>query len=124
MRYELILPNYVPVSLNRLTRGRFRARVKLAKADKQLVGVYFKQSGIPPATGQRRVSLVITVGPGERRTDPDAQWKGLLDSLVACGALKNDSAVWLSLGGVEWERAETAAGRRTVIVLEDLEDER
>jgi hypothetical protein len=122
-RHELVIPNWTPATLNQLTRGRFSDRVKLAKADKEMVGTYFKMSDIPGATTPRRVSLKITVGPGERRCDPDGLWKSSLDALKACGAIVNDSAVWVQLGGIEWERAETMAGRQTLIILEDLESE-
>jgi hypothetical protein len=112
----LLLPGFVPTSLNRLTRGRRRDRIRLARGDRDIIRWHARLSGVPPATGPRRVSLVITLPPGERRCDPDAYWKSLLDGLRACGLLVNDSARWVVLGGIDWERGP----RRTAVVLEDL----
>lgn len=112
----LTLPGFTPTPLNRLMRGRRRDRIRLAKADHDLVCYYAREQGIAKAECPRRVSVEITVAPGQRRCDPDGVWKGLLDSLVAARLLVNDSARWVQLGDVTWGRGE----RRTVVTLEDL----
>src|SRR5262245_1377474 len=99
--HQLVIPQFVPTPLNQLMRGRRRDRIRLAKGDRELVGYYARLSGIPPATGKRRVSVEATM-PG-RRPDPDAILKSLLDALVAAELLRSDSSRWCQLGDVTIE---------------------
>jgi Holliday junction resolvase RusA-like endonuclease len=74
---------------------------------------------VPGATGQRRVSLSVTLAPRRRQPDADAYDKVLLDSLVRCGLLCDDNAKGI-LGrmSVEFLRGKTSETR---ITLEDVE---
>lgn len=86
-------------------------------SDKQMIAVYGLK--VPKATGKRRVSLIWTLGKGGKRVDEDNTQKSILDALVACGLLRDDSAKWLEWGGVTFNRAATKA---LTIILEDLPD--
>lgn len=90
---------------------------RLKRQDKNRIGFYFRVSGIPRATTKRRVSLQLIYGKGERKHDPDAFWKSVLDALVHAGALKNDTDRWVEVAPVVYGRAER---RETIITLEDL----
>lgn len=117
MKHTLTIPDFVPTTLNVLMRGRLRVRMQKARADRELIGYYALWSGIPKATGKRRVSLHVTAQKG-RLPDPDGLLKGALDSLVACGLLLDDDAARCELGAVTVVRG---AKRETVFILEDKE---
>ena len=119
MIHRLVVPGFVPTPLNRLMRGRRRDRIRLAKGDRELVSYYARSSGIPPATGKRRVSIEVTM-PG-RRPDPDAILKSLLDALVAAELLRSDSSRWCQLGDVTIELGDQ---RQTVVTLQDIPGDR
>jgi hypothetical protein len=89
----------------------------MKKADRNMVGGYCLVGRVPAADGKRRVSLEITLAPGQRACDPDSQLKSLLDSLVAAGVLKNDSHLWCECAPVTFARGPK---RSTKITLEDL----
>jgi hypothetical protein len=116
-RHVLTIPGWHPNTVNQLLRS-VRERIRLKKADRQLIATYARLAGIPPAAGKRRVSLCITLGPGQRAADPDAYWKSLLDALVQCGQLVDDNRQGCELGEVAFERG---GERKTTIMLEDLE---
>jgi hypothetical protein len=107
----------LPPSLNVLTRGRLRSRMRQSASWGTAVAVLAREAAIPHAAGRRRVSLLLTYPPARRRHDPDAFWKAVLDGLVCCGLLVNDSARWVALGPVEYARGEHES---TEIILEDL----
>ena len=115
MTWQFAIPQFVPTALNALMRGRRRDRIRLAKGDRELVTYYARSSGIPPATGKRRVSIKVSM-PG-RRPDPDSILKSTLDALVAAGLLRTDSSRWCQLGDVTVEHGDE---RQTVVRLEDL----
>jgi len=60
--------------------------------------------------------LIIGLKPKQRACDPDSYNKDLLDSLVACELLVNDSHKWVVIEPVEYQRGEM----KTIITLRDL----
>lgn len=116
MIWTVTIPNYVPVSLNRLTRGRIRDRIRLGKLQRAVVSAYCLLERVPKALGRRRVRLLVTQRRG-RLADPDNLLKAMLDSLVGCDMLRDDSARWC-----EWEMPVVQRGLcdETTIILEDL----
>jgi hypothetical protein len=112
----LVVPDWHPATVNQLLAG-VRQRIRLKKADLEMVGTNAHLAGVPKATGKRRVSLRITLAPCQRGADPDAFWKSTLDSLVHAGLLVDDSREWVQLGTVTFDRG---PGRSTVISLKDL----
>lgn len=82
----------IPAHTSRLNEllGNWRRAAARKKRDRQLVALACLAAGVPPAEGKRRVSLIVGLGP-RQRCDPDCWHKSLLDSLVACKVLRNDS---------------------------------
>lgn len=93
-------------------------RCKLKKRDREWIGALAKVNGLVPATGKRRVSLLITLAKGKRRPDEDAWWKSILDSLFKAKMLVQDSPKWCKTGDVTYERT---GKNGMVITLEDIE---
>lgn len=115
--HRLVLPHFTPATLNALMRGKLRTRINRGKGDRELVCYYAAQSGIPKATGKRRVSLEVTLGPRQRRADVDAYWKGMLDSLQHAGLIVSDDWAWCVIGDLTYHRGPE---RCTVVVLEEI----
>ncbi len=116
MKHTIMIPGWAPVTLNQLIGRHWRVVARLKKSDRQTVALYARD--VPRATGKRRVTLRLTLAPRQRATDPDASWKVLLDSLVACGALVNDNRQNVELAPVEFVRGKA---RVTEIFLEDID---
>ena len=118
MRYEFTIPDFTPRSANEYTFAKVGTRIRKKKGDRDLVAHYAQQSGIPKATGKRRISLIVTLAKGGRAVDPDNAWKGLLDGCKQAGLLVNDSHKWVELGEYTIRRGER---RSTLVILEDVE---
>lgn len=116
MTHRLTIPGLAP-TVNRLMRGTIRRRIRIAKAWRFAVAVCAVRDRIPHATGKRRVSLEITLGPRQRGPDPDNLWKANLDALVHAHLLIDDDRHHVELGPVEYGRGPAA---ETTVVLEDL----
>lgn len=114
---KLAIPGFQPATLNELLRG-WRQAAKLKKRDRRVIGMYAMIAGIPKATGKRRVTLTIILGPRQRGADVDAWWKSTLDALKHCGAITDDDRHGVELAPVRYERGPE---RGTVIELEDVD---
>ncbi len=114
--HRLFIPNWRPVSLNEIVGRNKYAIHRIKKNDREMVGTYAANCVIPKATGKRRVSLEIVLGPRQRQHDPDALFKVLLDSLKQCRRLVDDSPKWCELGAVTYRRDGEPG---TTIVLTD-----
>lgn len=113
--YRIEIPCHT-ARLNELL-GCWRKAARLKRRDRQTVALACLAARVPPAEGKRRVSLIVGLGP-RQRCDPDCFHKSLLDALVRCGALRNDSSAWVELGPVEMARAPRPM---MTVVLEDLD---
>ena len=122
MKHELWIPQWKPVLLNQLLYKHRHVVRGLKQKDQELIARYFRHYDVPPATGKRRVSLRIILKPRGQSGDYDGPWKVLLDGLVKCGALIDDSPEHVQLGNIEYERG-TAENWGTWIILEDIESE-
>lgn len=111
------IPNWHPAPLNQLLGGHWARAARRKKTDRRMIEAYCYLAQVPRATGKRRLSLTIVLAPGQRACDPDAYHKALLDGLVHCGALRNDSHRWVELAPVQFERGKN---KTTRIVLEDV----
>ena len=113
--HVLTIDGWRPVSLNRLLRAHWARRRALKRLDRDLVALHALALGVPRAAGRRRVTVRVEA----RGTppDPDAALKSLLDALVACGQLIDDSGEWCELGPPTAVRGRED---RTVVTLEDL----
>lgn len=119
VRHTLILPGFIPTSINELLSASVGKRHRLKKSDRELVAHYARQTRIPEATGPRLVSVTVTKPRGKLH-DADNLLKSLLDSLVHCRLLIDDDAMHMELGRVSVERGPR---RETVVVLSDLDCE-
>lgn len=118
MKHVVAIPDWRPALANDLAAaGHWAGRARRKRADLQLVAAYCVLAGVPLATLPRRVSLEI-LGPFRRLPDPDAPWKSVLDALVGCGRLVDDSALWCQLAAPAFEYRPKYA---TTITLEDLQ---
>ncbi len=117
-RYEISLPNYRPPRTNELFRAKMRGRMALERECKQFVDFY--GSHVPKATGKRRVSMVVTLAVRQRMPDSDENClKAVLDSLVACSLLVDDSRVWCECVPTEFVLSRKRQPN-TLITLEDV----
>lgn len=121
MIQSLRIENWHPARLNQFMGRHWSGGHKLKKLDRE---VLFLATGptckYNQYEGRRRVSLHLILKPGQRSGDPDAYWKSLLDALVACHALRNDSNRYCELGPVTFGRAKKGEWWGTVITLEEL----
>lgn len=117
MIHVITIPNWHPTRLNRLINCHWATRNRRKKRDYEMLAVYAMQASVPKATTARKVLLHLTMAPRQHKPDADSLWKGLLDGLVSCGQLVNDSPKWCVLGSVSFDRGTEAATR---ITLEDL----
>jgi hypothetical protein len=99
-KHALTIDRWHPARLDQWDGRHWSVRARLKRVDRQIVGLYARTAGIPPATGKRRVSLMLTLGPRQRGGDPDAYWKSILDALVHDGLLLDDSRQRVELGAV------------------------
>jgi Holliday junction resolvase RusA-like endonuclease len=115
--WTITVPRWHPARLNQLLHAHWAKAARMKKSDRDLIAVYCRQAGVPPAAGKRRVSLVLTLGPRQRAADVDAYWKSLLDGLTAAGMLLDDDRFGVELGAVDFVRGKE---RATAILLADL----
>jgi Holliday junction resolvase RusA-like endonuclease len=115
MQYVLAIDGWLPERINVLLRRHWAKRNRILKADAVQLKIEADNQNIPMATGKRRVTL--TLFHNRMASDPDARLKGLLDALVKCGLLIDDSLTWLELGPV---RSVMRAVKGIEIVLEDI----
>lgn len=117
--HNIIIPSFHPARLNQWDGRHWSRRARLKRGDRELIAYYARVAAIPRAAGKRRVSLRLTLAPGQRGGDPDAYFKSVLDALVHAGLLVDDSKEWCEIAPVIFERGKV---RQTMIVLEDLEE--
>ena len=117
-RWVVTILNFHPCPLNKLIGCHWAVAHARKMADQRRIAEEMALAGVPEAVRvRRRVSLRVVLGPRQRAFDPDAPWKSLLDALVACRRLVNDSRQWMELGTIEFERGKA---RATVLVIEDV----
>lgn len=119
-RWFVRIDNWHPCRLNELIHAHWAKAARKKRIDRDILALAVAGAGVPAARGKRRVGLEITLGPRRRAADPDAYWKGLLDGLVHCGALVNDSPAWVELLPVQYLRGGRNA---TVLFLADVPEE-
>ncbi len=114
MTWEIIIPNFLPVSLNVLMRTHWAKRGKARKELTDFLAVYGRD--VPKATGKRRVTIKLTRSGRGRLRDADGIPKLILDGLVCCGLLVDDSQKWCECTA-SYEHGDK---RETRILLEDM----
>ncbi len=114
-RGAVFIPNWRPTSLNKLM-GHWSRAHKAKKRDKEIIALCCRS--IPKATTKRKIDIYIDLDKNQKRLDYDNTFKSLLDALVQCGVLKNDSPDWVQVGSVEYGRNYETPG--TWILWKDL----
>jgi len=117
--HTLTIPDFLPQNLNRLLRTHWAKRNRAIRADSELVAIFAIQAGIPKANGKRRLALAFTTN-AQVAPDADNLLKAMLDALVRCRLLVDDSPRWVELAGISVSRADR---RETQITLEDVVSE-
>ena len=117
MIQTLIIPKFWPARLNQYLGRHWAIGHKKKKEDRAMIYVEMRRQNVSRAEGKRRVSLILVMGPQNRRADPDACLKSLLDALVETGLLLSDDERHLEIGCYHSEKGPEMA---TVIILEDL----
>ena len=115
--HRIFIPNWRPVLDNVLTRGNRFGVNKLKQADRKMIAAYAAADGTPKATGKRLVTLEITLTGRQQEADPMAYCKSLLDGLVKCGLLIDDTAEFCEWEPPTYQRAERGEEASTTIVL-------
>ncbi len=117
--HRLAIPGWHPARINQFAGRHWGVMSHLKRQDREAItyALITAQPAIPRATGKRRVSLAFTLAPRQRRWDPDATWKSLLDALVCLNLLVSDSDRWCEMGSVTFDRG---SKRCTIITLQDL----
>lgn len=115
----ITIPDWRPTPDNKLSHKHWAVAKSFKDTDKEMVGTYAKIADAQPALGKRRVSLEIVLTGRQKKTDPFAYCKSVLDALTHCRMLVDDSSQFMEWGGVTWTRGTKSF---TMIVLEDLEE--
>jgi hypothetical protein len=113
--YTLEIPRWYPATINQLMHS-VRGKIRLKKADREMIAGYVMAKRIPRAEGKRRLSLHIVLGKGQRGAD--AYHKSLLDACKHAGLILDDSSRYVELAPVTFSRDWNGWG--TVIRLDDL----
>lgn len=116
MIHRITIDNWRPARDNQLMECHWRMKHKLKKADAEMIGTYAKLYDVPPAQGRRLVSLEIVLSGRQKKTDPHAYNKSLMDALKICKLLVDDSETYMLWGGLTYSNGPP----QTTIVLEDL----
>lgn len=113
--WTLDIPGWHPTPLNKLIGHRMKAS-RLKAHDREIVGKAVMAYAVPAAVVRRTIELTLIYPAGQRAVDPDASWKSLFDALVASGALRNDSASWVTYREPVILRG---PDRRTIITIQE-----
>ena len=117
MKTEITLNGHV-TRLNTLFGLHWAKRNRVKHDDMEWIAIECCNQGVTRAATKKRVSIVVTCGPKGRMPDPDAFLKVILDGLVRCGALVDDSSKWCEIGDLFVVRGTV---RSTTITLEDVQ---
>lgn len=117
MIHRICIPGWRPVPDNELVGANRYAAARRKKQDAAMVATYAILSNAPHAIGRRRVQLEITLKGRQQETDPMAYQKSLLDALVKCRLLIDDTTEFVEWIPPTYDRIGEA---RTTIVLEDI----
>lgn len=115
MKQNQTIQGWVPISLNKFLRMHWSKRNRQLKADYAIIKI--SCSDLKPAKGHRTLNVSFT----GTRCDPDNLLKILLDGLVHCKVLVDDSPEFLTLGSVT---ASTAGTPGTHLELIDTEEQK
>lgn len=99
------IPFWIPSPLNRVTRGKVRDAIRMAKEDKLQFGLIANSLKSKPSYSVCLVNVVVIWPIGRRMTDKDSLFKILLDCLVSSRIIPNDSPKFCQPGQIHYARA-------------------
>lgn len=108
------VPGWTPTPLNRILYGKhWTIGARLKMDDFEMIAYYGRHV---PKTGnaKRSVSLHVVFPPKKRMPDVDAYAKSLLDALVSCCIIVNDSQHWCRMEPVSYSRGDMLCSFITV----------
>lgn len=118
-RWVVTIENFLPDTINKLTRGTRRARIRGGKHCREIVGEACRKAKVPGARGKRFVHLDLYFKPKPGpRADPDAWYKATFDALKHARALVDDTYELVDFDKPTYFDSDV---NRTVITLEDRE---
>jgi hypothetical protein len=122
--YRIWIPAWRPPATREWVGRHWSVLHRLKRQTADLLALYrLAEPRVPDATGPRKVRLAVRLAPGQRRHDADAFDKVLLDSLVTCGLLLDDSGRGLvGRVGLSFSRARSPGEVGTLITLTDVEE--
>lgn len=95
MMYTVTIPYWKPASVNRLINAHWTTGSRAKLEAVQMIATYLYKSGVPKATGRRKVDISITQSGRGRTLDPDNLCKVVFDALKSTGYIIDDSSKWL-----------------------------
>lgn len=96
MEWTIRIPNWLPLSVNKLLGMHWGKRSKAKQVGYDIVAAYAKRGGVTAAKNPRSIHCHVVYPPGSRRLDHDNMNKVFLDSCVKAGIIYNDSPGWLT----------------------------
>lgn len=99
---EIYIEDWRPALYNEMANVHWALRYKRKKKDYEIIAAYSRK--LPKATKKRRVELEVGLGARQKQFDVDAPWKNLLDGLVKCEMLVDDSAEWCEIAPLQFTR--------------------
>lgn len=111
------ISNWLPARINQWEGRHWSVKHRLKKADRNMIAACCLGAGVPRATEKRRVTLNLTIGPGDRGGDVDAYWKSVLDALTECGAILGDRCDQVEIAPIQMVQGERSS---TTLILQDL----
>lgn len=119
MKHVLSIPHWLPTSDNKLISSHWATANKLKKSDANIIYWTMREERIPTALKKRRVEVLIMCKPKGRMPDPTNFAKSLLDALVKCRLIIDDSQRWCEYVTPKIERG-TAQVWGTKIQITDI----
>lgn len=120
MKHIITIGHWLPTSDNKL-KSHWAVSNRLKKADANTIWKHMLIDRVPSALNKRRVEVLIMCKPIGRMPDPSNYAKSLLDALVKCRLIIDDSQRWCGYVTPVIERG-TKQAWGTSIILTDMED--
>lgn len=116
--WQVVIPEFVIPSVNRLLNTERYIRAKIKRQATDMILTYCHLAKVPLAKGKRRVGFLVQLDDMRKAPDPDNCWKILLDALVVGGFLRDDRAEWVELG---FSFVRKGLFTQTIICIEDID---
>ena len=99
---QVFIPQWHPTPLNKLMSAHWSKRAKMKRDDFEII--WLNTLGLGGQMVKKELNLTIFLGKGQRKCDPDAYFKSLLDGLVKAKLIVDDSDKWLRINNPKFVR--------------------